>query len=70
MYEVQVYVPSEPYDASKAADWRTHTVIEQLENEQAELQDARETRDALRPFYSRVRIVKWGPGGETGQIVT
>jgi hypothetical protein len=69
MYEVQVYVPSEPYDASRGTEWRAHTVIEQLETEQAELQEARKIRDGLQSFYTQVQIVKWGLGGGTGQIV-
>jgi hypothetical protein len=72
MYEVQVYVPSEPFDVRKPSEpgWKTHTVIEQLESEQAELKEARDTDQVLREFYKNVRIMEWLPGGEAGRVVT
>lgn len=72
VYEVQVCVPGEPFDVRKpeGPEWKTHTVIEQLESDQAELQEARDTNQVLRKFYTQVRIIKWGPGGGAGQVVT
>lgn len=70
MYEVQVKAPSQPFDPTKEADWTTHTVIEQLESDEAELGEARRTREGLAPFYAFVRIIMWPPGGQVGQVVT
>ncbi|MFE0472645.1 hypothetical protein ACFW2V_13620 [Streptomyces sp. NPDC058947] len=70
MYEVQVKIPSEPFDPAKEADWSAHTVIEQLDTDEAELEEARRVREGLAPFYTFVRIIMWPPGGQVGQVVT
>lgn len=69
MYEVQVHVPPQPYNASAAAEWTDHTVIEQLETEQAELNEAREAARVLGESYRQVRIIKWAPGGDRFEVV-
>lgn len=70
MYEVQVYIPTMPLDPEGPACWVEHTVVGQLDTEQAEFQKARSIRAELKKFYNRVRIIKWNPGGESGRAVT
>jgi hypothetical protein len=50
-------------------DWDQNYVVPQLEAEQAELQEARRVAVEVRKFYVEVRIVKFGPGGDIGEVI-
>lgn len=70
MYTVQAHIlivdPSITYPTTECTgdEWSDIATINQLETEQAELQEARELMSIARDYYTRVRIVKSLPGGQ------
>lgn len=72
MYTVEVMQPFYTEisgTVSVGSDWEDVVTIPQQETEQAELQLARRLAADTRKFYTEVRIVKWVPGGNIGEVV-
>lgn len=69
MYSVEVMQPYYSPLGEVGSDWDEAFDVPQQETEQAELQLARKIAEETRKFYTEVRIVKWQPGGQIGQVV-
>jgi hypothetical protein len=71
MYAVQVRTMPRPVSTTSTPRpcWNDHTVVEQMETEQAELNEARAVARILSAFYHEVRVVKYAPGGFGFEVV-
>lgn len=69
MYSVEVMQPYYSPLGEVGSDWDEVFGAPQRETEQAELQLARKIAAETRKFYTQVRIVKWAPGGDRGEVV-
>lgn len=71
MYTVQVRTMPRPCKtwSTPRPCWSDHTTVEQMETEQAELNEARAVARILSAFFHDVRIAKSSPGGERFTVV-
>lgn len=66
MYDVEAkvtYTTQHINGQDLAAEWDEIVNVDQMETEQAELQEARRLATEARKYYTAVRIVKINPGG-------
>lgn len=76
MYTIQAMVPEAveslayPLHESISSDWEDVATVPAADTDREELDDARKSAEALRKFYTQVRIVKWGPGGLAGEVMS